>query len=332
MDSGLLKLFRQLQNKSYLKADRKLIIFFIFLLISAFFWLLNALDNKYTTKINYPVKFKNFPEDKIIASEIPQNIELKIQAKGFIILRYYLSTTLPPIMFDINSFYEKKSVKTLNTNIYIITNLVKEKLQNQLSSELTILDINPDTIQIQLSTSVTKKIPVVEDLDISYKSQFMLSGKIKIVPDSVEITGPSNIIDTINFVKTKKSIFKDLDKNISRNISLLEIENTLISSNRVIIEIPVEKFTESSFEGKISVINLPTNVSIKLFPSEVKAKFHIAESQYFQINTNSIKFFIDYNNIDSINKTKLKIEHEPLNDIIKNFTFHPEYIDYIIEK
>ena len=51
--------------KKNLKADRRLVVFLFFIVLATIFWFLNQLDEEYVTEIPLPVRYTNFPEEKI---------------------------------------------------------------------------------------------------------------------------------------------------------------------------------------------------------------------------------------------------------------------------
>lgn len=332
MDSGILKLFRQLQNKSNLKPNRKLFIFLFFLILSSCFWLLNILNNDFVSTINYPVKYKNFPDDKIVVNELPKKLELQIKASGFILVRYFLSPSIPPILFDINSFYQKEAIISTTTNVYLLTNLAKDKIQAQLQYRIEILDINPDTIHVQFATVSNKRIPIKPKLNIKFEKQFMLNGNITLTPDSIEVSGPSTMLDTINYIETQEIEFEDLNKTIKSTVHLFIPLELKYNTNKVLINIPIDKFTETTINIPLFVINIPENVKLKMFPNEIKATFMVPMSKYSEIKAQHFSFFVDFNETDSLNLHKLKVHSGAIPEHIHNLNYQPFFIDYIVEK
>lgn len=332
MDSGILKLFRQLQNKSYLKPNKKLFIFLFFLLLSSCFWLLNILTNDFVSSINYPVKYKNFPKDKVVVNDLPNELELKIKASGFMLMRYYLSTSIPPLQFDINSFYEKKAIISSTTNVYILTKLAKDKIQSQLQYKIEILDINPDTIYAQFATVINKRVPIKPNLKIAFEKQYMINGNITLSPDSIDVSGPSSVLDTLSYIETPKIELDDVNKTLKRTVFLQEMADLKYSKNRIIVEIPIDKFTETSINIPITVRNIPDNVNLKMFPNEIKATFMVPMSKYSEIKSQHFSFFVDFNETDSLNIHKLKVYSGIIPESIHKLTYQPLFVDYIVEK
>jgi hypothetical protein len=332
LDSGLLKLFRQLQNKSQLQLNRKLGLFTFFLVLSAFLWFLNAMSKQYTTVISYPVTFKNMPEDKVLVSKLPESLELKVNAYGYTLFRYSFSASIPPILFDINSFYEKIAVKSNNTNVFIITKIVKNKIEAQLQPEMTVIEIAPDTIKLQFATMITKNVPVLANVKASFKQPSKLAGVIKTIPEYIEVSGPSTILDTMKYVYTNSYDFNDLEKSVLQKASLKVFNELKYSETKVIIDIPVDKFTEKSFYVPIFVKNGSERINLKLFPDKVNVKFQVSSSRFNEVIPAHFGFSVNFQDVEFSLSNKLKVNLDSQPDNLYYIQFEPAYVEYIIEK
>jgi hypothetical protein len=129
-----------------LKENNRPLIFLICLLIATLLWLVKALEKQYDTTVSIPVQYINLPENRVLVNPPPTRLNVKLRAQGFTLLRHKLGLSISPIDFD---------VKTLNTNtidkknpsdFYVLSNKFISRISNQVNSEITILDISPDTL------------------------------------------------------------------------------------------------------------------------------------------------------------------------------------------
>src|SRR6056297_2580181 len=84
--------------------SKRIGIFLFFLFISSILWVLNELDNEYSTRVSYPIHFTDFPEKKVHVGEVPSSISLKVKGKGFKLLEYKIRGNLNPIELNIDSY------------------------------------------------------------------------------------------------------------------------------------------------------------------------------------------------------------------------------------
>ena len=186
-------------------------MFFVFL--AATFWFIRSLGEEYESSIDYPVRYINFPENKVLVGEVPYKLHLTVRAKGFSIFRSKLNLDLVPLRFNVSSFsLNSKGVD----NFFVVTETVKDVLSAELK-DMTILDIKPDTLFFKLTGIAVKKVPVKPVLALHnkfFQQQFMLNGKIELNPDSIIISGPAIMVDSINHVNTEPFRYTNLSDTV----------------------------------------------------------------------------------------------------------------------
>ncbi|MFO8233953.1 MAG: hypothetical protein R6U04_00920 [Bacteroidales bacterium] len=312
-----------------LRYNRNVGIFLFFLLISTIFWFLNELDNVYVTRISYPVKYTDPPQDKIIAEELPSKLKLKIEGTGFKILEYQLGKKLAPIEISIRS--SNLNMET-DSKYYLLTQSIQSTILQELSSEINILDISPDTLQFHFAEKISKTVPVVSNMEYELGQQLMLKNNISIDPDSIIVSGPNTIIDTIDSVKTKNTKLGIINNSFKTTLELEDIHSEVqYSAQKVDITIPVEQYTEGKLRKEIEIKNCPDSIILRIFPSYVQIKYIVGLSNYENVIPELFKVNVDYNETQTENeKLPVKVESSP--DYLKSYSYTPHHVDYIIEK
>lgn len=311
-----------------LKNDKRVVVFLICLIIATALWFLNALEKEYTTTISYPVRYVSPPNHQFLANTPPQKLDLKVDAHGFTLLRHKLSFSYSPIVLNLTNITQNLQ----NTNGYylVATNTLNRRVSSQISNEISLQQINPDFIRIVLDSLKTKSVPVNANVSTDFKMQFNLKNPITVNPAMIKITGPASMIDTIDFLLTEKRSFSELDKTISQNISILYPENTTIVPEEVLLQIEVEKYTEKQVRIPIQVINKPTDVSIKLFPSEITLFCTVGLSEFDNISDADFRAVVDYSDINNTNnRLAVRLIDKP--SFVENTRFSPESVEYLIE-
>ena len=329
------KLVKQIKNfirNGKIKLNQKILTFLFFLLLSVIFWLLNALDQDYTTVITYPVHYSNFPKNKVLIGDVPNRLSLNVSAHGYTLLRFKLNSRKIPIIFDVRSSSLYKVPGESSTTYYVLTRLARDRIATQLGSNIQVHDILPDTLYFQFAEVVTKMVAVEPSVKISLSKQFMIKGGITAEPDSIKISGPNIVIDTINKVFTKLTEVNDVNSTVKRTVSLEDINKVSFARKRVTIVIPVEKFTEGNMKIPVHVINQPDSIDLKLFPSTVKVSYIVPLSDFTKVKPSQFNFTIDYNDIRASSENKPRINLEKYPDFISSVQFSPKTLDYIIEK
>jgi len=311
--------------------NRKLITFLFFVLISTGFWIVRSLGEQYIVDVSYPVKYINFPENKVLIGEMPQRLQLKVQARGFSIARSRLNLNLTPLKFDVNSF---SLVSLGNDTFFLLTETVKDLLAEELD-EVKIIDINPDTLFFRLSDILSKKVAVKAVLSIHeklFQKQFMQNGDIIVIPDSVIISGPGNLIRTLDNIPTEPLVFNYLSDSITTGCRLQPMRLITCAVQRVSVMVPVDRFTEVDDYLSVESLNVPDSLTMIAIPGQVKITYRICLSNYKKILHNPLIPRIDYTAISENQVQRLPVFLSDTPRIISNVRFNPGETEYLITR
>ncbi len=312
-------------------SNPKLLVFTFFLFVSVVFWLINSLSDKYTTEIVYPVRFINNYQRKVLITKLPERLSIRAEAFGYSLLKAKLNAGLKPIIIDFNRCKLKQSSSDTNS-YYLITNSALEDIRKQVNSELTIKDVNPDSVFFQFTKRSSRKLPVNLNLMLDYKKPFMRSGEIDISPDSIMVSGPYNQLDSIRFIETIFRKISRIERTQKFTIELKPLEHVSFEHKNVDVTIPVEQFTEFETKIPINVLNKPADIEVKLFPNNVAVTCLVALSDYKRIEKDDFNAVVDYQSIAGNLSNRLNVSIIKLPDYIKRYKFSPKNVEYIIEK
>lgn len=319
-------------NKEKITSNKKLLVYLFFVGLSTIFWFLNALSKEYTTSINYPVYYINFPENKVLTNDLPKKLSLRVNAYGFDLLRYKLSTAFLSNPFDVNKYTNKRIEGSSLNNYTLLTSNIKERIEKELSTGIRLEAISPDTIRFQFSPILEKKVPVVLDLKLNYEQQFMKGGAILPEFDSILVKGPQSLIDSIHIAKTELLELSGLKKDTKKEIDFEKIEGVSFSPKKLTVNIPVERFTEANKNVSIKVDNLPDSVLLRLFPGDVKLSYFVGMNKYENITEDHFDVRVDYLEAIQGDGNKLKVELKRSPDFVSNVRFYPQTVTFLIEK
>ncbi len=327
MNKKLTKITEGLSLEKF-RNDKRVIVFSVCLLIATSLWFLNALSKEYTTTLSYPVKYINPPQGQFLEKEPPAEIELKVNAHGFALLRNKLDFSFSPIIINLTEI--TKNTDPTPNGFRISTNKLLRRISAQVSNEIKISSVLPEIIYIKLDSLKTKLVPVKPDIKFSFKPQYHLKDSVTINPEKITITGPGAIIDTISYLTTKRKSFEELDASFKTILKVIHPEKTTVNKKLVSIKIPVEKFTEKELKIPVRIKNKPDNIKIKLFPSEIKLTILVGLSEFENIDTSKFEVFVDYKTIEPDTKN-LPVKVNPKIENIKIIRHSPANVEYLIE-
>ena len=318
-------------SKRIFKYDKRLFVFLIFVIIATIFWFLNQLEQEYETNVTLPVRYTNFPEDKILVNDLDKYFDIRVKGFGYKLLEYKISNKFLPFVIDVNSITMRMYSRKDYVKFYALTKNLSDKIEQQLSSELQIITIEPDTLFFDFADRIHKKVPVVSRVKPLPASQYMIKDQILITPDSITISGANPIIDTINQVYTKKVEINDLTQNFQEFVAIQRYDNVDYSEEKVKISIMIEKFTEGNLKVPLKVKNVPDSLILRTFPDEISVSYFVALSDYDKVLPQFFDAEVDYNNIN-INNNKVKVNVTNWPDYIRSLRFYPQAVEYLIER
>ncbi len=304
----------------------KLRSFLFFILIAVLFWVLTKFSKEYTATVSATLQYVSLPNTTLLAEDNRKTISFDLTANGFEFLFHKLNE--PIIQIEVAEYYtEGASVATVP----------KEELgrliTNQLDKSVSVKNISINELTIQLNVIVVKKVPVLVNSDLTFKKGFMSVDSIRITPDSVQISGPTLLLDSIQAVETELISGSEIENDIEQKVAIAPInsEELSIMPSEVTIAIHVEEFAEKQLQLPVEVINLPESIELQLIPNTVTVTFNVSVTDFNAITAKNFKLICDYaerNEDDNFMVAKLS---EKPNDIL-DVELGTKKINYLIFK
>ena len=296
------------------------------------------MSKRHETTLYIPVRFENFPVDKIIDEEYSnQKLEVTVTAPGFNLLLYKLFDSK-----DIRLDIEKanwRMVQNINKEIAFWNSKkhwkeIKESLYGsmEISTDGKSFLISPEEISLLFTSKYSKLVPVEVKREIKFRDQFRLSDKIRYFPDSVTIYGKKEIIDTISKISTTTLSKEDIHKSSKYKLKLKEIDYADYNIEQEInVDLLVERFAERTINIPVDIINLPKGYTIRILPSTIKVKASAPVDKFKLINEKLFNAIVDYNDILSESRD-LHVELTKKAEFVTIHWYSPKNIEYILIK
>jgi hypothetical protein len=324
--------FKKFLEKGGRGIDRDVFIFSFFLLLSFIFWYLNSLEKDIDYNIRYPVRYINLPKERVLSEDLPSRLELYLKGPGYSIIKLKLSGNRAPVILDVSSINYRRVPGSRTLSYYVVTSGLIPKIKNQLRAECDITTIKPDTLFFSFDKIITKKVRVIPRVEVLTEKQYFVKGNILIEPDTISITGPKRILDTIKTIRTRYKKLKGVNETVTRNFSLASSKEYSVSTKKVLLTIPVEQFTEAEFKLPIRILNSPDSISIKIFPDAVTVKCQVAVTDYKKIGQMPLEVFIDLSKADLNSSEKIPVGFRNIPPFVSFLRASPGKVDFLIEK
>lgn len=301
--------------------------FILFLAISILFWLLITLSKSYKSTINFDVIYTNLPQDKLFAVTPPKSIFIQVKASGFKLIQTNLLQK--KIKINVSNLINIKD-ETYNLNLLA----QKTSIENQLLKELEIIDFENPVITLKVSKLATKKVGLISQTTINFLAGYGLVKPLEIVPDSIFISGPKQLLDSINSVPLTNITLNKISRNFSETVAIESVKSANIKFNtkKVVIKGEVDKITEGTIEVDFKVVHKSASVKLTTLVKKVTIVYVVALSDFNKITNKSFLVECDYQLVADENLSYLipKIVEKP--NFVKSVKIIPETIDFLIQK
>jgi hypothetical protein len=324
-DNSAKKLYHYFLRK--LKAflfSRDVLSFLVFLVLSAAFWFVNALNKDREMSLTLPLSYSGFPDEMLIAEKLPDEIKLKVKDLGKN-LWFYIKNKKDTININYSGQLKESGIISIsNTSIYAA-------ISERLLASTVILEMSPENIVSDYVKLHTKTVPVELMTNLSLENQYMLCFPVRPVPEKVTIYGSLTDLAAINTIKTETLVLSNIKDTINADVALLKINNVKTSVNRVRVNVCAEMFTEKVVFLPVNVINKPDNYQLKVFPAEVKVICNIGMSNYSKFNPNDLQVVLDYQQKSLTTGSKKRLSVINRKPYIGNVRIYPEEVEFLLE-
>lgn len=303
---------------------RESVVFFFCLLLSVFLLLLNKLSRKYIGDIKAHVSYTHYPQGKIPASPLPEELKLYVETTGYKLMWARMRQNAQ-VQVDLSN--------VVKTN-YALTADFSSDISRQLSTGFRLIQIIPDTLFLQFENSLTKKLPVAPDILISFKKQFDFKEPLLLKPDSVLVTGPENVVAAMKNWRTERVTFENLDQSVQNDIALMPPAHPMVSVTPVKARytITVEEYTEKTLDVEIQKINMPQMKEINIYPKKVKVVCRVGLSNYESVKPENFIVTADFAHVDLKKSKYIELMMKTQPSYVKNLDYSPKSVEYILYK
>ncbi|WP_297702632.1 YbbR-like domain-containing protein [uncultured Eudoraea sp.] len=243
---------------------RKINIFLIFLLCSFLAWLVSRLSETYVDRTTFDLEYINVPDSLLLADNSLKNVDVRLRASGFQFLGFYYNRK--KIEIDLSNMANDQS------KFYVAQLDFKKQIESQLSSSITLLEVDRDTLFLDFYQVELKDVPISPNISLNPAQNYLVDGKLKLEPSLISISGPKKELDLVNSVSTSEVELNEISEDFSIVVDLVlpeDFQNIELSEKKVRISGKVFRFSEKLIEIPVEVINLPEGTQIKTYPNTI---------------------------------------------------------------
>ena len=274
--------------------QRKVKVFFLFLLCSLFAWTLSQLSENYDSRANFELQFFNLPDSLLLDDTQPLDIDLKLHTSGFKFFGYGLSTR--KLRVDVSE------IEKDDQGYFLSESALKPQFEKQFSNNVSLVELGQKRIYVPLYEVVTKEVPILPNITLDLEPNYILEGTLEIDPPTALLKGPSGEIESLVKIPTAPHVFEGLTTSFTKTLAIEKPEaltNTVLLTKDVVVKGKVVRFSEKEFTVSVNTTNEPEGYRIRTFPKEVQLICKASVENLKKMEPSDFQVIVDYGNATS---------------------------------
>ena len=301
---------------------RDVLMFMLFLFISAVLWGVLALNEEEQYDLRMPVRITHVPDSVTLLSKGPDALTVNLRARGTQLLKMSLGDT-PGVNIDFRVYRSGEYMHLSNAEL--------KALARNASGGSQVSVLYPDSISIPFTTHPGFKLPVRANVPATPGPRASLSGRPRVAPDSVKLYALGGHLPSgVDYINTEALSLEAVEGQQTRRLRLLPPPGTRAIPDSVDVTIEAEPLIMKRRRVVIEPVNVPANIKLITFPAQIEVMYMVPMSAY----TNSDPHFrviADYRRISrKRSKIRLRLTDVPQN--LQNVQLSADSAEYIIEQ
>ncbi|HHT30415.1 MULTISPECIES: CdaR family protein [Petrimonas] len=302
---------------------KNIFLFVLFLILSFIFWLMLFFQRDIEATYKIPLKYTHIPDDEVFDVALPDDIEIRVADKGSEIFRYTF-TLKDSIEIDI-ARYKEERIKNLQGSE--LMQLIREKL----SQSTNLKAYYPVNISLATSKLQKKELKVVFDGVITTSRSNLVADSVTFLPATVTAYGSQNQLSEIQSAVTEYTLINNLKATSQLRVKLMPVNGVKFVPGEVDIYIPVMEYTERTFEVPVTARNVPSNIDVKFFPSQVEVSFSVTLDEYRKIAPEDFEVELDYLEFYKNGNGRVDLKLSKVPSTVRNVKLSPSSVEFLFE-
>lgn len=299
--------------------------FLFFLGFSAVIWIFVQFSKVYTEAVVLPIEYVNVPKDKILSPENPKKLDLRVKENG---LHIAFTKLFPKVLYIDVSDSKMEGGK-------LIYNLEEQKpaLLSQLNLDYDEAEFIKESLNITYQQRAVKIIPIRSKLELEFAVGYSALEDVKFYPDSVKVSGPEKMLDTIMEINTSALKIKKISNDLKGTVNLdtANLDAITFYQTQIQYTLRTDKFTEGKVQVPIDLKNVPEGMNVVIFPKEVTVIYQVSLNEFSSVKKENFKVVVDFKQaVNSDGYLLAKITEQPLQ--VNNVRLNEKKIQFVIKR
>ncbi len=277
----------------------------------------------YQSTVSIPLVLENMKSTRALAQPVPEALNIKVRGTGWQLITLYFSPD-EKYLLDVSSISNRYS--------FLTNQDIAERFA--VPHGISVVEIKPETVTVALDEKLTKRVPLIPVTMLDFREGYNISGGMKLVPDSIEITGARSRIDRITEWPTAITRLSELRSAVNIQVAVADSPQVdiAVSPHSVTLQFDVELTAEKIFKGiAVDLNQVPENRAVVLLPPKIDVTIRGGVEQIAKIDQSNVSAYVDYRTIllDTTGAVQPTIVYPKEVNVIG---ISPPKIQYVIRK
>ncbi|MEN6589578.1 MAG: YbbR-like domain-containing protein [Proteiniphilum sp.] len=303
---------------------KNLLIFLSFLILAFIFWLMLFFQQENVEgTYRIPLKYTHIPEDVVFDHPLPEYIEISVADNGAQIFALDVRKK-DSLEINVTELTEGGTTE-LQGDQY------RQLIRSQLAPGTNIRGYYPMSISLVTSKLERKELTVVFDGEITTSRANLVADSALFIPETVTAYGSAASLRQLEAAVTEYTLFKNLKATSQLPVKIKPVDGVKFVPAEVEIYIPIEEFTERTFEIPITATHLPKDLDVKFFPSRVKVSFSVTLEEYKKIIPEDFELELDYRDFHENEGGRVELTLTKSPATANNIRISPSSAEFLFE-
>lgn len=273
----LMAFFRRVRELLHSSRGKDVIVFLLFTLVSYVFWVIMSLNDDVQRDLEVKLEITDVPDGVYFISDVPKSLTVNVRAKGTVFAGYYWNGT-PSMKLR----YDEMVVYPLKDRVALPEQELTARIRSLFSSTTQVVSVRPDSLSFIFTDRPGVKAVVIPDLQVDPSPQSVISGPVKISPDTVTVYSAGHLAVHPAEVTTMSINRSGLTDTLVCEVRLRPEPGVKIVPDRVTVTVPIEPLISKTRVVPVTLLNGSSADShdVVLFPSQVTVSYLLPMSLY----------------------------------------------------
>lgn len=296
------------------------------LLLAFFMWSMMKLSRTYSSYIKYQIEVVSNIEGRKSSARSHDVLVIGAKSTGFNILqnRKDKGNLLQLDLIDSKYFHEYPGEDIF----YLLPDDIRQQVQDALGKEFVVESFATDTLLFRFPVQSNRKVPVRENLLITYKGQYMPYSPMTVRPDSILIYGDEDVISKIEAVFANPVKISNASATLSGVTGLKKIEGVRFSHDEIFYTQEVGRYLEKSVMVPVVISDAPSYANVAIVPQQVELKCREPFGNPVKYDSKDFQVVVSYDEILHRDVLKPRIAKMPQG--ILSVKMEPVFVECVL--